>query len=178
MPYDEYNTPDWVTEVLVEDLDYMPKTIWEPACGKSQMANVLKKYTTVITSDIRDVPCDYPEKNFMVSATLDNCDAIITNPPYSKPLCEDFIRRAVDMMKERNGMVAMLLKIDFDSAKTRADIFADNPAWCRKLVLTKRIVWFEGGTSGPSQNHAWFIWDWKHKGRATISYGPKQNRGV
>jgi hypothetical protein len=64
----------------------------------------------------------------------------------------------------------MLLSVDFDSAKGRANLFRDNPAWAKKLVLTKRIVWFEGVKS-PSVNHAWYIWDWRHSEQPTISYG-------
>jgi hypothetical protein len=39
-------------------------------------------------------------------------------------------------------------------------------------VLTSRIQWFEG-PSQPSENHAWYLWDWKHKGPATIVYEGK-----
>lgn len=32
-----------------------------------------------------------------------------------------------------------------------------------RLVLTDRITWFdpEPGKAGPSENHAWFVWDWR-----------------
>lgn len=166
---DLYETPTWVTGVL---LPHIPKgaVIWEPACATGRMANVLKaKYASDIVTSYGDDGVD-----FLGVSTLsgrEDCTAIITNPPFAK-MAESFIRHALGLTKDVNGFVAMLLPIDFDSAKTRRDIFADCPAFSRKIVLTKRIVWFDkgDGTSNPSANHAWFCWDWTQKGPPVISY--------
>jgi hypothetical protein len=48
----------------------------------------------------------------------------------------------------------MLLRVDFDSGKTRTPPFRDCPAFAEKVVLLDRIMWFPG-TVGPSMNHAW-----------------------
>jgi hypothetical protein len=53
----------------------------------------------------------------------------------------------------------MLLRVDFDLAKTRADLFRDNPRFAGKSVLRDRIVWFEQPGAAPSDDHAWFVWD-------------------
>ena len=66
----------------------------------------------------------------------------------------------------------MLLRTDFDHAKTRANLFANSPRFAKKVVLTKRIKWFEDSKGQPSFNHAWFIWDWKHEGAPTLAYAP------
>jgi hypothetical protein len=67
-----------------------------------------------------------------------------------------FVRHA---LASSVGLVAMLLKVDFDSAKTRIGLFRDNPRFAGKVVLLNRIVWFEPeGAAGPSENHAWFVW--------------------
>jgi len=42
--------------------------------------------------------------------------------------------------------VAMLLRTDFDHAKTRWHLFSDCPAFACKIVLTKRIRWIENST--------------------------------
>ena len=97
-------------------------------------------------------------------------DAIITSPPYAK--AQEFIERGVDLMKAGKGVVAMLLRVDFDSAKSRRHLFADNPAWSKKIVLNDRIRWFEGESS-PSFNHAWYLWNWKHEGPPAIAYASK-----
>ena len=68
------------------------------------------------------------------------------------------------------GKVAMLLRTDFDHAKRRRHLFSDCPAFARKIVLTKRIRWFENSSGQPSFNHAWYIWDHKHTGKPTLEY--------
>ena len=71
-----------------------------------------------------------------------------------------------------DGFTAMLLRADFDSAKTRRSLFAECPLFARKLVLTRRIRWFEDFVGSPSYNHAWFVWRRDHRGLPTIGYGP------
>ena len=101
-------------------------------------------------------------------------DAIITNPPYD--LATEFIEHALRLTEPAAGVVAMLLRTDFDHAKGRAHLFGCCPAFAKKVVLTKRIVWFEPepGEKGksPSFNHAWFVWDWRHEGAPALAYGP------
>lgn len=45
-----------------------------------------------------------------------------------------------------DGLIAMLLRTDFDRAKTRRHLFGDCVTFAKKLVLTKRMVrglqWF------------------------------------
>ena len=41
-----------------------------------------------------------------------------------------------------------------------------------ELVLTRRIVWFDGRNAAPSFNHSWYVWDWKHSGPPVLAYGP------
>ena len=164
---DLYETPEWVTECLLPHIpDYVTR-IWEPACGSGKMARVLAKHCRVTGSDISQGP----SHDFLMTwAEHDNVrpQAIITNPPYN--LAQEFIENAL-RLKRYGGFVAMLLRTDYDHAKTRRHLFADNPAFAKKIVLTKRIVWFEGGKS-PSFNHAWFIWDWEHDGPPTLAYAP------
>lgn len=85
---------------------------------------------------------------------------VATNPPFK--LATEFCRRAVG----RSKRVAMLLSIHFDSAKGRRDLFADNPAFKAKYTITKRIRWTNliQSKAGPSQNHAWYVWDRSHSG--------------
>lgn len=102
-------------------------------------------------------------------------DGIVTNPPYGAErggrLAESFIRHAFTFDVR---LVAMLLRVDFDSAKTRADLFRDNKIFAGKIVLVDRIKWFKG-PSQPSDNHAWFLWDRKHRGWPSIAYAGKRD---
>ena len=200
---DLYETPEWVTAALLPHMPFPPslgaKSVWEPACGNGKMATVLALHYFVSVTDIEPGPDviasfsasplevslglvadDVFKQDFLVAdqAHLDrrmqSCGGIVTNPPYE--LAKEFCEHALRLMEPRNGFVAMLLRTDFDHAKSRSHLFRDCPAFAKKLVLTRRIVWFEPapGAKGksPSFNHAWFIWDWKHEGPPTIGYGP------
>jgi len=149
--FDQYETPEWVTRALLPHIPHMnPRCrIWEPACGSGKMACVLgAKLSTDIQQGV----------DFLLTPMSDEIDAIITNPPYS--IATEFIEHALALTEDEGGFVAMLLRTDFDHAKSRRHLFADHPAFAKKLVLTKRIQWFEDSKSSPSFNHAWFIWDW------------------
>jgi hypothetical protein len=168
---DLYETPEWVTEALLPHID-QPKRIWEPACGSGKMSRVLARAPHwCIATDIHDTegcPLDFLKAE---GPADDELDAIITNPPYEA--ATEFVETALAFMQPNFGMVAMLLRTDFDHAKTRSRLFAGHPAFSKKLVLTKRIKWFEDSKGQPSFNHAWFIWDWSHEGPPTLAYGPQ-----
>ena len=108
--------------------------------------------------------------NFLAKTALpdDRIDCIVTNPPYGigGRLASQFIAHAIELVP----LVAMLLRIDFDGGKTRTHLFRDCPVFAQKIVLLDRIMWFPGDV-GPSTNHAWFIWNERHRGPATIGYG-------
>jgi hypothetical protein len=166
---DEYSTPAWVTEALLDGHLRKVNHVWEPAAGSGKMVAALMSLdASIYASDIET------GQNFLSADLPSHIDAIITNPPYE--YATEFIKTALMMMRERRGLVAMLLRTDFDHAKTRSDLFAEHPAFAKKVVLTKRIKWFEDSKGQPSFNHAWFIWDWKHAGPPTLAYGPVRQR--
>lgn len=172
---DLYETPEWVTEALLPHLRPL-RIIWEPACGSGKMVRVLENVAEVWGCDIEPAPgfiyADFLGPTPRVS--VDDISAIITNPPYEK--ATEFIETALNRMEHLGGLVAMLLRTDFDHAKSRTHLFRDNPAFCKKVVLMRRIVWFveDDGKpkASPSFNHAWYIWDFAHNGPPTIGYGP------
>jgi hypothetical protein len=69
-----------------------------------------------------------------------HCNAVITNPPFRR--AREFIEHALAVTKPHEGFVAILLRVDYDSARTRQHLFAHCRAFARKIVLTRRIVWF------------------------------------
>lgn len=174
---DLYETPEWVTEALAWHVPERVRTIWEPACGSGRMVRELERTLGVEVwgCDIEPSGDAYVCADFLSDTprvAVDAFDAIITNPPYelATEFCEQALRRAENV----SGFVAMLLRTDFDHAKSRTHLFRDCPAFAKKLILMKRIVWFveDNGKpkASPSFNHAWFIWDWRHEGPATIAY--------
>lgn len=188
---DAYNTPPWPTAAALHEMmgpRFRPgMTVWESAAGTGQMVAELERHgLNVIPSDIH-APNDRPElfggNRTLVGDFLDDArpflpfdfDAIITNPPYK--LAEQFVRKALELTKPKRGIVAMLLGVKFDSAVTRMDLFKECPAWGMKIVLLDRIWWFEpkadlatGKVNGPSEDHAWYVWDWRGTYGRTIRY--------
>ena len=160
---DLYETPKWVTLALLPHIP-RPLKVWEPACGSGKMVDALREAgLDVIGTDI-DSGAD-----FLTAQPSEGTDAIITNPPYE--LATEFICRALSKLP-RHGFTAMLLRTDFDHAKTRKDLFGEHPYFAKKIVLTKRIRWFEDSKGSPSFNHAWFLWSFEHSGPPTLAYGP------
>ncbi len=163
---DVYETPAWVTSALVTEGFREPYVVWEPACGSGKIQRVLEMLLPcpVIGTDVH-TGTDFMGKYTTPAA----CDCIITNPPYD--IAPAFIARAIELMQPVGGQVMMLLRTDFDHAKTRRHLFADCPAFSKKLVLTRRIRWFvDERTASPSFNHAWFLWDWNHSGPPVLAY--------
>jgi hypothetical protein len=160
---DAYETPAWVTRVVVPYLRQHCRHVWDPANGPgSKIASVLRDegFGTIATND-----------NFLVrtSPPDTDVDGVCTSPPYGyggRLACQ-FIVHALELVP----VVVMLLRIDFDSGKTRTHLFRDCMAFDRKIVLLDRITWFEReGASGPSENHSWYVWNRRHRGPPAISY--------
>jgi len=161
---DAYETPAWVTRVVVPYLRQHCRHVWDPANGPgSKIASVLRDegFGTIATND-----------NFLVrtSPPDTDVDGVCTSPPYGyggRLACQ-FIVHALELVP----VVVMLLRIDFDSGKTRTHLFRDCMAFDdRKIVLFDRITWFEReGASGPSENHSWYVWNLRHRGPPAISY--------
>jgi hypothetical protein len=178
LPGDCYYTPAWVTEALLSAEDF-PEPIWEPACGAGHITRIFERRGILYdSSDLMAGGLDF------LSAEKGDCwdyNSIITNPPYSHGLAGKFVRHALELTFPEHftdtsecGKVAMLLPLAWDSAKGRRDLFKDHPAFKAKYILTKRIRWenLEQKKNGPSQNHAWYVWDWKHSGPPTLGYLP------
>lgn len=163
---DLYETPEWVTEAL---LPHLPArmVVWEPACGSGKMVRALE------AGGHRVFGTDIAGGDDFLAQKAGGYEAIITNPPYTH--ATQFVEHALAVTRPE-GTIAMLLRTDFDHAKTRAHLFADCPAFAKKLVLTRRIVWFDRPGAAPSFNHAWYIWDWTHSGPPVLAYGPAEHR--
>lgn len=163
---DFYPTPSWVVEALAEHIELAGMRIWECACGDGRMAEALKiAGASVFASDIE-------ARGYRLDAVIDfvagqipeaeRFGGVITNPPFGKrgKLAERFIRAGLRRIADCPFM-ALLLPVDFDSAKTRMPLFAGSPHFAGKIILTRRIVWFTNPDprhENPKENSAWFLW--------------------
>lgn len=166
---DAYYTPDWVTEALIS-VETFKGDIFDPGAGEGHILEVFRKrglfpvYGMEINTEIT-APWYVERGDFLKSTgTAPN---IVGNPPYGVQgrLAVQFIEHSLELTRLRVGKVAMLLRVDFDSANGRRHIFKDHPAFLAKYTLTKRIRWanLEQSKSGPTENHAWFVWDWQRR---------------
>lgn len=172
VPADLYQTPFWVVDALAEHVNLNGLAVWEPACGEGQMVRALDECgastsgTDLIDHGFADMvmQLDFTDPLTAIKALPFYYQAIITNPPYGPQsrTAVAFIEAGLAMIPA-GGMLALLLPVDFDSAKGRAKFFGDCPDFAAKIVLRKRIVWFETEDGAqPSANHAWFIWIKSH----------------
>ena len=83
---------------------------------------------------------------------------IITNPPYERPLVDNIIRRQIQRLEagEVYGL-AILLRANFDFAKSRVDMF-DHRLYAGQVKLRFRPWWSESRKAQPIHNYVWQLW--------------------
>ena len=114
---DVYETPAYVTHAVIPYLRRHALRVWDPANGPaSKIAQALNEagFNAIATRD-----------NFLARTSLPDprIDAICSNPPYGaggRP-AHQFIAHAIGLVP----VVVMLLRIDFDSGKTRTSLFRE-----------------------------------------------------
>lgn len=177
---DAYYTEPFVTEALLRHIPVFERRVWEPSAGRGDMSRVIQAAgATVFASDIDmsrfDISAsdDMFDFDFLQMTAPPNCDlystyAIITNPPYD--IQDKFVRHALTFL-DHVEWVAMMLRSEFNSAKTRSDLFADNANFAFEIVLTSRPRWdwwfpaeerarrkAANEEHGPRHNYSWFVW--------------------
>lgn len=169
-PADAYWTPPWCVDVLLRNypgwLNSQCLPTWEPACGTGNIALALERNgLKTVASDLHDWGCHEGGVDFLKSTPPQRVSAIITNPPYD--IAVEFVAHARSLMKPQEGLVAMLLRNEWDSAAGRTHMLTDLTL---KLVLTRRPKWSEDDKASPRHNFAWFVWDFSAIGRPRIAW--------
>lgn len=168
---EKYYTPAWVTEALISVEPFT--AVWDPAGGDGGILFGLAPSLLARSwaSDISPDAAHVAHRDFFDCPDANGAD-IITNPPYGSGsrLAVRFIEHALNLTQPHGGKVAMLLKVGFDSAGGRRHLFADHPAFAAEYRLTKRIRWtnLPQSDAGPTENHSWFVWDWRHRGGPAV----------
>ena len=191
-PQDEYYTEHWITLALLDTLKQEGikfKYIWEPACGRGDMVSVFKEYNyrvaasdidlSVYEEDTYKFQKDFMETNRLPEALKEVSAkdiAIITNPPYN--IAENFINHALGFDVK---LVAMILRNEWDCAKTRTYLFEQDvlsKRFAMKIVLTSRPRWDDWRNKpkpdkGPRHNYSFFCWIGGWQGPPIIRYAGK-----
>jgi len=153
---DCYDTPPEAVHALLR-CEKLPHKIWEPACGRGNIAGVLiGAGHTVYPTDLNDRGYGLPRIDFLLPGPPVDCDAIITNPPFS--LAEEFVEVALD----RAPLVIMLLRLAFMESDRRSGILegrglARIHVFRKRLPMMHRAGW-EGRKANSGMAFAWFAW--------------------
>lgn len=153
-------------DTLQKDNVKLNQNIWECACGKGHISEVLKKYGyTVFSTDLINRGYSNCLINFLSSNSqffnLSKTD-ILTNPPYKD--AEAFVLKALELL-ETGCKVVMYLKIQFLEGANRLNkIFKKYPPKFVYVHSTRQSIAKDGDfkeyckTSG-TLCYAWFIWE-------------------
>lgn len=176
--HDLYETPPEATRALMA-CERLPERIWEPACGRGAIVNVLRAaghyvyasdlvgYGTPI-GDPYVAGLDFMKEYFPPVGI----ECIVTNPPYMH--ANEFVAAALELCPK----VVMLLRLGYfeggsecgnqirrgnlDGGKlARVHVFR------RRLPRMHRDGW-EGPKTGSSICFAWYVWEDTHTGDPTF----------
>ena len=153
LPRDFYPTPFSAVAPLIPHLRGV-RTFSEPCCGNGALVLHLELFglRCVHASDIAT------GQDALALEAYGDADAIITNPPYTRPLMHALISHFA-----RTLPTWLLLETDWASTKQSAPFMPS----CSDIVSVGRLRWFEGTTMSGKQNFAWYRFD------ARRSVGPR-----
>jgi hypothetical protein len=169
---DLYETPSVAVEALLR-VEKLPHHIWEPACGRGAIVNVLRSAGhSVVATDIANygipiTPPGYWNRDFLLETDApEGTEAIVTNPPFQR--AEEFVAHALDLAP----LVVMLLRSAFYESERRCHILEDCGlvrihTFRKRLPMMHRDGW-EGRKANSGMSFSWFIWDCAHRGPTII----------
>ncbi len=146
-PLTLHPTPPHVTEALLAR-EHFDGSILEPASGDGAMADVLRQHGyKVRATDLKS------GHNFLVRKS--KVANVVTNPPYSQSMAEQFVRKAMEVAERK---IAMLLPFYFLEGVQRHELFSGD--WPVKAVY----IFSRRPTFGDHPDHApfgsvWVVWD-------------------
>jgi len=160
--YDFYPTPGYVVEELLKR-EKFSTNIWEPACGKGDISEVLENHGHLVTStDLMDrgYRGQFVCMDFLNSEPFDG--DIITNPPFKCAL--EFVNQA---KMNSSNKIAFFLRTLFLESEKRKKMFEDQEFPLKAVYqFSKRVTLYKGDVKMKNSGmiaYAWFVWDrnWK-----------------
>ena len=173
-PGEYYGTPGWITRALLVS-EALPDRLWEPCAGDGKMVDVLRQHGRhVVASDIEPRGEGIEQRDFLAAGSVpEGVAAIVTNPPWDSRgrLSTAVVRHALRLMAPGHGLVAMLVPLAWDAAKSRRDLFMQ-PSYVAEVALLDRMQVMEGtmvdkGITSTIQA-TWHVWDLSRQRRNGI----------
>lgn len=106
-------------------------------------------------SDIGENPSSVMDAMDLTEFELADCDFIITNPPWSRPILHS-------MIDHFSSMRPTWLLFDADWAHTKQS--SQYIRKCVKIVSIGRLIWIPGTKTSGKDNCAWYLFDGDHDG--------------
>ena len=147
---DFYPTPRAAMPPLVPYLRGV-RTFAEPCCGDGTLVRYLE------SAGLR---CAYAGdiatgQDALAVADYGPVDAIITNPPYTRPVMHALIAHF-----QRIAPTWVLLELDWAATKQAIPYLTN----CSDIVAIGRLRWIPGSPHTGKENHGWYRFDVRHKG--------------
>ena len=161
-----YPTPPEATLALVS-VETFEGSIWEPACGKGHIANVLKANGhNVVCTDLNDWGYGITGVDYL-KELRPRAKYIVTNPPYGSGLADDFILKSLAFMAHTGGKVAMLLNLSSLAHQSRTKFWRAMPP--ARIYAVDSVVYWPDPTREPPRHfqqhrYCWCVWEPNHKG--------------
>lgn len=168
--YEFYETPAWVTNVLINSVPELHKAgtiVLDPCAGRGAISRALLEKTPCRVHAIDIDPTHDPHLaalqkanrrvfqyqigDFFTYPLRKHPDAIIANPPFSKSM--EFATKCLDLVAF-GGVVAFLLRLNWLEGIKRYPFHREHP--CDLIVLPKRPSFTGHGTDATA--YAWFVW--------------------
>ena len=174
-PEEFYPTHPAITKMLL-DREELDGTIWEPACGKGDMSEVLiDNGYDVLSTDLIDrgygeVGIDFLDDDQI--SRFGAVDYIISYPPFTFSL--DFVLQAKKIARKK---ICILNSPMFLDGIKRYEMWIDKDFPLKNMYqFAGRVVFRKDGLSDQSQNglirfpRAWFVFEKGYTGKPTIDW--------
>ncbi len=154
VPRDYYPTPEDAFRPIVKYLEE-GMTFCEPCAGDGRLVSYIEKLVPdslcLLAMDI-EPQADYiiqGDSSVLTNESVDNCDVIITNPPYTWSVLSPMMDRWLAL----NCVTILLLPADFMHNKR----FAKYLKHCNLIVSIGRVKWIEDSKMTGVDNYAWYF---------------------
>ena len=148
-PMDAYQTVDpRAVEKLMPHLSGV-STFAEPCCGEGRLVTQLEGF------GLRCVhQTDLIDGTDALSVQLPQCDAIITNPPWTREVLHEMI-----LHFHKQAPTWLLFDADWAHTKQAAPFLPQ----CSHIIAVGRLKWIEDSASCGKDNAAWYRFHAQHQ---------------